>query len=109
MLKYHLYKNKDTGEEVEILLDPNKVEQYNKDNPHLTPLLNVCTNISTVKSATFLDGHAPNSRKQAINTEKEIAALKVIEAGTHPKKRDDIKKAIKVAESKRKAPIETNK
>jgi|SaaInlStandDraft_2_1057019.scaffolds.fasta_scaffold225525_2 hypothetical protein len=108
MLKYFIYTDEE-GKELEVLLDPNKVEQYNQDNPHLTPALNVCTTINTVKSATFLDGKAPNSRRQAIMLEKEIASLKVIEAGTNSKKRTEISKAVKEAEGKRKGFIETNK
>ena len=109
MYKYHMFKNKDTGEELEVLLDPNKLDQYLLDNDHLEPLLNVCTNINTVKSSTFLDGKAPNSRRQAIMLEKEIASLKVIEAGTNSKKRTEISKAVKEAEGKRKGFITTNK
>jgi hypothetical protein len=107
-MPYYKFVNKETGEEIEELMSHAKLEQYVEDNPHLQRVFEFPA-INTTNSATFLDGHAPSSRKEAIALEKRIAKLKVKAAGTKHTERGEIHKEIKTLEGTRKAPIGSNK
>ena len=66
-------------------------------------------NVSTSNSATFPDGHMPESRKQAIDIEKKIAGVQAKMYGARLENRDEYKAEIKNLEKARKAPIDSNK
>ena len=107
-MPYYKFVNKDTGEAIEELMPHAELEQFIKDNPHLQRVFEFPA-INTVNSATFLDGHAPESRKQAFDIEKKIAAMKKIEYSTKHEDRGEVRKVIKDLEERRKAPIGSNK
>lgn len=107
-MPYYKFRNKETGEEHDELMSHSKLEEFVEAHPELERVFEF-PHINTVNSATFLDGHAPQSRKQAFDVEKKIATLQQKEYNTKPSERGEIKKEIKELKSRRKAPIGANK
>lgn len=108
MRKYYDFRNEETGEESEHFFSREELERFVEENPKQKRVFKM-PQISTSTSATYVDGFAPNSRKQAIALEKEIAALTAQEYGTRPDKRAEIQEEIKKIKQKRKAPVGANK
>lgn len=102
------FRNRNTGEEVIEVIPHSSIQAYLDEHPDYDRVFEFPT-INTSNSATFVDGHMPNSRKQALDIEKKIINLKAVEYGTRPELRGEIKQEIKNLESRRKAPIGTNK
>lgn len=84
------------------------LDAYTKEHPELQRVFEFPA-INTTNSATYVDGHVPESRKQALDVEKKIANLTAIEYGTKPSERGRVREEIKELKSRRKAPIGTNK
>ena len=107
MNRYYYYIDPE-GVEHEIMQNKEEHEQFKIDNPEWKTKL-YAPAVSTSTSASFLDGHAPASRKEAMKKEKEIAKLESIKYGTKPKDRGVVQQEINTLKGKRKEPIGTNK
>jgi hypothetical protein len=107
-MPYYKFRNKETGEEMDELMSHSSLEGFVKDHPELERVFEF-PHINTINSATYIEGHIPNSRKQAFDIEKKIAGMKAEEYNIKPEDRGEVQKEIKELESKRKAPIGTNK
>ena len=107
-MPYYRFINKETGEEIEELMPHAELAAYTEAHPELQRVFEF-PKISTSNSATFLDGHAPESRKKAIATEKKIADLTAQSYNLPHDKRGEINEEIKKVKATRKAPIGANK
>lgn len=107
-MQFYKFLDENTGEHIERLLTRSEMEKFLKDNPHLKRVFEFPA-INTSNSATFVEGHIPQSRKQAMDLERKIANLTATEYGTKPSERGEIKKEISELKKRRKAPIGTNK
>lgn len=103
----YTFKNLDTGEVREYVLSYEEMKEMER-HPDFQRVMEMPT-VNTVNSATFVDGHIPASRKEALNLEKKIAVTTAQMYGAKPSERDEYKKEIKELESRRKAPTGTNK
>jgi len=107
MYKYYHFRDEE-GNEHEVMLSKSELEEFKAEHPTWEPVIHA-PHMSTSTSATFVDGHAPASRKEAVKLELEIAKMESVQAGTHYKKREHINKEIKELKKRRKAPVGTNK
>lgn len=103
----YTFKNLDTGEVREYVLSYEEMKELER-HPDFQRVMEMPT-VNTVNSATFVDGHIPNSRKQALDLEKKIATTTAQMYGARPEERDEYRNEIKDMKSRRKAPTETNK
>ena len=103
----YTFKNLETGEIEELTLSYDAMKEKEKD-PNFQRLIEMPA-VNTSNSATFLDGHAPNSRKKAIDLEKKIATTTAKMYGVKLEDREEIRKEINAMKKTRKAPIGENK
>jgi hypothetical protein len=108
VMPVYLFRNIETDEVIEELISYDDMKTYIERNPGYERVM-AMPQINTVNSATFVEGHIPNSRKEAFAIEKKIAELRAQEYNMRPEDRKEVQEEIKERKSRQKAPIGVNK
>jgi len=103
----YLFTDLETGETDEYIISYSKMKEMQQDERYQQVFQ--MPSVSTSNSASFPDGHMPNSRKQAMDLEKKIANTTAKMYGQKQENREEYKKEIKELEGRRKAPTGSNK